>query len=63
MSLCVHCVCVHVLLTSTDGCVPLTMLVDECQCCHLFIFVCLLLFETLSLLLNLVNKESKLSLC
>ena len=33
--------------------------VDVRQCCHLLMFVCLPLFETLSLLLNLVNKESE----
>ena len=40
-----------------DGCIPLTMLVDACQCCCLL--VCMLTaFETFSLL-NLVNKESE----
>ena len=22
-----------------DGCIPLTMLVDACQCCHLLMFI------------------------
>ena len=35
------------------------MLVDVCQCCRLLMFVLLPLFKTLSLLLNLVNKESE----
>ena len=26
-----------------DGCMPLTMLADVCQCCCLLMFVCLLL--------------------
>ena len=39
-----------------DGCIPLTMLVDLCQCC-LLTFVCLLPFKTLSLLQNLATKE------
>ena len=41
------CVCCFV---GTDGCIPLTVLVDVCQCCCLLVFVCLLPFETLSLL-------------
>ena len=43
------------------GCVytsSLTMLADVRQCCRLLIFICLTPFETLSLLQNLVNKES-----
>ena len=40
-----------------DGCIILTMLVDVCQCCDLIMFMCLPLFETRSLLYNLVNKE------
>ena len=58
------CVCVRVcivVIAGPDGCIPLTMLVDVCQCCRLLIFVCLPPFETLSLLLNLVNKESESS--
>ena len=39
-----------------DGCILLTMLADECQCCRLLMFVCF--FETLSLS-NLVNTESE----
>ena len=35
------------------------MSVDVCQCCCLLMFVCLSLFETHSLLLSLVNKESE----
>ena len=38
------------------GCILLTMLADECQCCRLLMFVCF--FETLSLS-NLVNTESE----
>ena len=34
------------------------MSADVCQCCCLLIFVCLPLFETLSML-NLVNKDSE----
>ena len=41
-----------------DVCICLTILVDVCQFGRLLMFVCLSLFETLSLLLNLVNKES-----
>ena len=62
MYICV-CVCVCmcrcvVVIVGVDGCVPLNVSVDVCQCCHLLMFVCLPLFETLSLLLNLMNKES-----
>ena len=39
--------------------VPEVMLADVCQCCCLLMFVCLLLFETFSLLLSLMNKESE----
>ena len=69
---CMHvCVCVYVhtqthtqvcvvLIVGVDRYIPLTMLVDACQCCRLLMFViCLLHFETLSLLLNLVNKNLK----
>ena len=58
--LCV-CVCVCVCVccfVGADVCIPLTMLVDVCQSCHLLMFVCLPLFETLSLLSNVMNKES-----
>ena len=48
------CVC-----TDADGCISLTMPVDVCQCCRLLMFVFLPLFESLSLLLNLVNKQSE----
>ena len=51
---CVHvqvCVCVCVCcFVGVDGCRPLTMLVDVCQCCRLLTFICLPFFETLSLL-------------
>ena len=33
-----------------DGCIPLTMLDDVCQCCRLLMFIGLPLFETFSLL-------------
>ena len=57
MCVCV-CVCVCVCcFVGADGCIPLTMLVDACQCCRLLVFICLLLFETLSSLSNLENKE------
>ena len=49
-------VCVGVV--GADECIPLTTLVDVCLCCRLLMFVCLPLFETLSLSLNLVNKEA-----
>ena len=42
-----------------DGCMPLTMLVDVCHRCRLLTFIRWPLFETLSLLENLVNKESE----
>ena len=48
-----------VVIVGVDGCIPYTVLVDVCQCCRLLMFVLLLLFKTLSLLLNLVNKESE----
>ena len=32
-----------------DECVPLTVLVDVCQCCRLLMFECLPPFKTLSL--------------
>ena len=45
---CVYlCVCCFV---GADGCIPLTVLVDECQCCRLLMFICLPIFETLSIL-------------
>ena len=43
------CVCVRCFV-GADGSIPLTMLADVCQSCRLLMFVCLLLFETLSLL-------------
>ena len=52
--------CVYVrVCVDADGCISLTMLADVCQCCRLLMFVFLQLFETLSLLLNLVNKQSE----
>ena len=51
-------VCV-VLIAGVDRYIPSTMLVDVCQCCRLLLFVCLLHFQTPSLLLNLVNKKSE----
>ena len=57
------CVCVvvgggggGVVVTDGDECMLLITLVDACQYC-LFMFVYSPYFETLSLLLNLVNKE------
>ena len=42
------CVCAQVCVRAfgccfvgANGCIPLTMLVDECQCCCLLMFVCL----------------------
>ena len=46
MSRYVHVCC----FVGADGCIPVTMLVDEGQCCGLLMFICLPLFETLSLL-------------
>ena len=48
------------------ACVLLSLVVRTgvyllCQCCRLLMFVCLPPFETLSLLLDLVSKESELS--
>ena len=67
MRACVHTqrasvrVCVVVGI-DVDGCIRLIILVNVCQCCYLLMFVgCLLVFRTLSLLLNLVNKESERS--
>ena len=57
--MCVYVRVCIVVVTGADRCIPLTMLVDVCQCCRLLICVCLPPFETLSLLLNLVNKESE----
>ena len=48
------CVCVF---GGADRCIPLTMLVDVCHCCHLLMYH-LLLFKTLSLS-DLVKKESE----
>ena len=39
------------------------LLVDVCQCCCLLMFCMLTAFETLSLLQNLVNKESESKFC
>ena len=44
------CVCVYACvccLVGADGCISLTMLVDVCHYCRLFMFVCLLPFEIL----------------
>ena len=54
-----RCVSVVCVVVSGDRCIPLTMLVDVCKSCRLLMFVYLPLFKTLSLLLNLVNKESE----
>ena len=48
-----------VVVGGADVCILLTTLVDVCQCCLLLMFVCLPLFKTPFLLLNLVNKESE----
>ena len=53
--------CVYVracVVVGADACILLIMIADVCQCSSLGMFVCLPLFTTLSLLLNLVNKES-----
>lgn len=41
-----------------DGCILLIMIADVCQCSRLLMYVCLPLFNTLFLLLNLMKKES-----
>ena len=52
---CLHvlaCVCICAFgccFVGANGCIPLTMLVDVCQCCCLLVCV-LTAFETLSLL-------------
>ena len=48
-AVCTHvCVCACVCCVGgADGCIPLNMLVDVCQCCCLLMFICLPLFETL----------------
>ena len=44
---CLHvlaCVCICAFgccFVGANGCIPLTMLVDVCQCCCLLMFVCL----------------------
>ena len=41
--MCVHsCVYVHLCVFGADRCIPLTLLVDVCQCRCLLMFVCLL---------------------
>ena len=52
------CVCV-VVVVGADGCIPLSMLVDICQCCRVLECVHLPLFKTLCLLFNLVNKTAE----
>ena len=42
-----RCVSVHVCVGGADGCIPLNMLADVCQCCCLLMFICLPLFEIL----------------
>lgn len=60
------CVCACVLFCwcgfYTNKTVNTSMLVDVRQCCRLLMFVYLPLFKTISLLLNLVNKESEYQL-
>ena len=46
-------------VVGVDRCIPLTMLVDLCQCSWLLMCVCFMLFKTLSLFLNWVSKESE----
>ena len=59
---CMHrCVYVQVgvvFVDVVDWGTPLTMSADVCQCCCVLTFICLPLLKTLSLLLNLVNKQS-----
>ena len=41
-TLCTMCVCAGVYVCcfgGADGFIPLTMLVDACQCCHLLMFI------------------------
>ena len=47
-----------VFVGGVDGGTPLTTSADVCQRCCVLMFACLPLLETLSLLLNLVNKQS-----
>ena len=54
-----RCVCACVCFVGADGCIPLSMLIDVCQCCCLLLFICLPPFDTLSLLQNLVTKDSE----
>lgn len=44
-------------VVGTDG-ILLIMIADVCQCSLLLMYVCLPLFNTLFLLLNLMKKES-----
>ena len=44
-------------VVGTDG-ILLIMIADVCQCSRLLMYVCLPLFNTLFLLLNLMKKES-----
>ena len=53
------CVCVCVVVVGADGRIPLSMLVDVCQCCRVLECVRLPLFKTFCLLFNLVNKTSE----
>ena len=45
-------------VVGADGLIRLIMLVNVYQCCRLLMCVYLTLFKTLSLPLNLVNKNS-----
>ena len=54
--------CAYVCVVRADGCILLFMLLDACQCCLLLLFVHLPLFKSLSLLLNLINKQSEMKL-
>ena len=49
--------CVAVVV-GADGLIPLIMLGNVYQCCRMLMSVCLMHCKTLSLSLNLVNKNS-----
>ena len=54
------CVCAFgCCFVGANGCVPLTMLVDVCQCCCLLMFVCLPFLRHFPCCKNLENKESE----
>ena len=59
MDVCVHMYVRVSVVVGANRCILLIMLVSVCQCCRLLMFICLPPFETLSLLLNLVNTDSE----